>query len=305
MPEQKGARQERVTHDRRFALRSLLFVPGDADKKIDKAFDTPADVVILDLEDAVAPSAKRAARLLACGVLRGDRRKPVAIRINAVDTPWYLEDLGAIGGLRPDIVMLPKCEAAADIKRLCDQLSVLEAAASVPVGDIAILPLVTETAAALRDTDYRSVSERLCALGFAGEDLSADLGVEARDSLGMNPLLEQARRAVAMAAAAADVPAIDTPFPDPHATAALAREAGDAARLGFAGKMCIHPGQIDAVHAAFQPSEATLQWARGVVRALAQSAQNGVTLLDGKMIDRAHLRLAERYLRHEAPEKAQ
>lgn len=297
MSQQKGDRQESATNSRRLPLRSLLFVPADAELKIGKALDSAADVVILDLEDAVAPSAKQAARLLACEALRGGRRKPIAIRVNAMDTPWYLDDLAAIGGLLPDIVMLPKCTSAADVRRLSDQLSVLEAAAGAPVGTTAILPLVTETAGALCDMDYRDADERLCALGFAGEDLAADLGVVARDPWGMNPLLEQARRAVAMAAAAAGVAAVDTPFPDPSDDAGLAREAAEAVRRGFAGKMCIHPGQIDVVRAAFQPSDATVRWARAVVEAFAVAPGEGVTLLDGKMIDRAHLRLAERHLR--------
>lgn len=278
------------------APRSLLFVPADSGHKIEKALATAADVVILDLEDAVAPSAKNEARRLASDVLRRERSKRIAIRINAYGTPDHHHDIAAIGGLAADIVMLPKCECATDINRLCAQLSVLEAAAGTEIGVTAIVPLVTETASALGALDYRSATARLAALAFAGEDLSADLGVTARDESGMNPILEDARRAVAIAASAAGVSAIDTPFPNPRDNEGLAAEASTGARLGYTGKMCIHPGQIEVVHAAFQPSDATIAWAEAVVGAFASAPAEGVTLLDGKMIDRAHLRLAERHL---------
>lgn len=280
----------------RLRLRSLLFVPADSEKKIHKALGTPADVVILDLEDAVAPAAKNEARRLACATLRAERSKPIAVRINSAETAWYLEDLAAVASLAPDLIMLPKCSGGRDVARLADQLSVLEMAAGIPVGATAILPLVTETAAALTSLDYRAASPRLCGLAVAGEDLAADLGIEARDASGLNSLLADARRAVAIAAAAAGVAAIDTPFPDPRDQAGLLHEAGQAARLGFAGKMCIHPAQIEAVHASFEPSDARIRWARAVVEAFAMPTADGVTLLDGKMIDRAHLRLARRYL---------
>lgn len=277
-------------------LRSLLFVPADSGRKIAKALETSADVVILDLEDAVAPSAKEEARRIACEILRGQRRKRLAVRVNAADTPWHLGDLAAIAMLDADFIMLPKCAGAADVSRLADRLSVLEAAAMLPVGRTGILPLVTETAAALATLDYRGATGRLQALVMAGEDLAADLGVVARDGGAMNPLLAEARRAVAIAAAAAGLPAIDTPFPDPSDSAGLAAEAGDAARLGYAGKLCIHPAQLDAVHRAFEPGEERIRWARSVVAAFDAAPGEGVTLLDGKMIDRAHLRLARRSL---------
>ncbi|MGV7121287.1 HpcH/HpaI aldolase/citrate lyase family protein [Sphingopyxis sp. 550A] len=285
-----------VHQHEKLSLRSLLFVPADSERKLAKAIESEADVVILDLEDAVAPPAKDNARRLASDLLGSPRRKRVAVRINAADTHWHLADLAAIGRLAPDIIMLPKCGGGADIDRLCAQLSVLETAAGIALGSTRILPLVTETAAALRTMDYRDASPRLCALGFAGEDLAADLGVAARDEAGMNPLLTDARHMVAIAAAAAGVAAVDTPFPDPRDDAGLAREAAAAARTGFSGKMCIHPGQLAEVQDAFTPSDASLAWARSVVGAFAASPDEGVALLDGKMVDRAHLRLAERRL---------
>lgn len=276
--------------------RSWLFAPGDSDRKVAKALASSADIVILDLEDAVAPSSKQAARNLVVDVLRAGRSRPIAVRINAAETPWHAEDVTAIGGLQPDVLVLPKCSGAAMVRCLDERLSSLQDKAQSPSELVGILPLITETAASLFSLNYVGAGPRLCGLGFAGEDLAADLGVEARDERGLHPLLKQARNAVAIAAAAAQVPAIDTPFPDPHDSVDLQQEAADASWLGFAGKMCIHPGQINAVHAALRPSEERLAWARSVAKAFANSPEDGVTLLHGKMIDRAHLRLAERYL---------
>ncbi|MBJ7437992.1 MAG: CoA ester lyase [Sphingopyxis sp.] len=277
-------------------LRALLFVPGDSERKITKGLDTNADILILDLEDAVAPAMKDSARSIVSGLLSASRRKPLVARVNAFDTTWHLSDVASIVPLAPDAIMLPKCESVADVIRLDAQIATLEASAGLRPGIIQIIPLVTETAASLLSMDYRGASERLAGLAFAGEDLAADLGVSPRDEMGLNPLLVDARRRVAIAAAAAQVPAIDTPFPDPRDAAGLSRETSEAARLGFAGKMCIHPGQIDAVRSALCPPENQIVWSRAVVAHFASASDNGVTLLDGKMIDRAHLRLAERCL---------
>jgi citrate lyase subunit beta / citryl-CoA lyase len=276
--------------------RSLLFVPADSDRKMVKARQAGADAVIFDLEDSVAPAAKAQARLNMRAQLDAPRASLRIVRVNAADTDWYLEDLVAACSGEADAIMLPKCRCAADLARLDHQLAALETACGLVVGRIAILPLVTETASALGDMAYGGVTPRLLGLGFAGEDLAADLGVKARDALGLNPLLADARARVAIAAAAAGVGAIDTPFPDPADAAGLADEAASAVRLGYAGKLCIHPAQIDEVHAAFSPGDIDITWAKAVGAAFAGETGAGVALLDGKMIDRAHLRLATRIL---------
>ncbi len=281
-------------------LRSLLFVPGDSDRKINSAACCEADAIIFDLEDAVAPPLKSLARNRVRKVL--DERRPnfAIVRINAFDTPWSLQDLATICPAAPDCIMLPKCMSQQDVAKLDHFLSAFEASCGLADGAISILPLVTETAVALENLRYDNVNGRLIGLGFAGEDLASDLGVAARNEHGMlNPLLVEARQAVAIAARAAAIPAIDTPYPNPRDRSGLARESGDAATLGFGGKMCIHPDQIADVHAALQPGEQQLAWARRVVEALNGASDTGVALLDGKMLDRAHLRLAERYLSHE------
>lgn len=277
------------------ALRSLLFCPGSDDRKMRKAMVAGADAVIFDLEDSVDPSAKQAARELVAQVLAQPRALPVVVRVNAADTGWHLADLTAVARARPDAIMLPKCGGPGDLRQLADRLDVLEAAFGITPGSIAILPLVTESAAALRQLDYRDVTPRLIALCFAGEDLASDLGVLARAGGQMNGLLSHARRMVAIAAAGAGVRAIDTPFPDPRATEALEREAREAVSLGFAGKLCIHPAQIAPLHETFRPEPERVTWGRAVIAAL-EGASSGVAVVDGKMVDIAHLRLAHRYV---------
>jgi len=277
-------------------LRSLLFCPADSERKIAKARDAGADAVVIDLEDSVAPGAKRDARDLAKAALAGPRQVAIIVRVNAVETSFYLGDVAAVVSGAPEAIMLPKCSGPDDLQRLSAQLDVLEAAFDIAPGSIGILPLVTETAASLRKMDYTHVTSRLVALAFAGEDLASDLGVSARADGTFNLLLADARRGVAFAAATAGVPAIDTPFPDPRDADGLTRETRGAVELGFAGKLCIHPGQIAAVHAAFRPDPEQVEWGRAVIAAL-DSASDGVSTVSGKMVDIAHLRLAHRYVR--------
>lgn len=276
-------------------LRSLLFCPGNNDRRTHKAMVAGADAVILDLEDSVHPDAKDEARALVARFLTGERTVPMVVRVNGDDTGWHLADLAAILPGRPDAVMLPKCDSPATLRRLSDRLDALEAAFGLPKGSVAILPLITETAGALADMAYGDVTSRLAALCFAAEDLAADLGVDARDGAEMNPLLVHVRHRLTIAAAAAGVRAIDTPFPDRERPDRLAAEAGRAAALGYAGKLCIHPDQIVAVHEAFRPDPDRFAWARATVAALGASS-TGVAVVGGRMVDRAHLKLAMRYL---------
>lgn len=277
-------------------LRSLLFCPGNNERRIQKALASGADAVILDLEDSVHPDAKPQARALVVKALAAERAAPVVVRVNAEETSWHLADLAAILRARPDAIMLPKCDGPRALQRLSDRLDALEAAYGLPHQSIAVLPLITETALALADMAYAEATPRLAALCFGAEDLAADLGVDARDDgWEMNPLLAHARLRVAITAAAAGVAAIDMPYPDPGRPDLLAAEAGQAAALGFAGKLCIHPDQIAAVHDAFRPAAARIARAQATVDALGMSA-TGVAVVDGRMVDRAHLKLACRYL---------
>lgn len=278
-------------------LRSLLFAPGDSARKAEKALASEADAVILDLEDSVVPAAKDAARAATAAIVRQASRPGVIVRVNPPDTPWYLADLAAIVPARPAAVLLPKCAGPEMLRTLGHHLDALETAAGAGMGGIRVLALVTETAGSVQALSYAGVTPRLAALCFGSEDLSADLGIAPRGPDGAYPApVAAARAATLIAAAAAGVPAIDTPFPDPRDPDGLAREAATAASDGFAGKFCIHPAQIAAVQAAFTPSPERVRWAHSVRDAFAAQPGAGVLALDGKMIDRPHLRLAERIL---------
>ncbi len=275
-------------------LRTLLFAPGDSERKLSRALQSEADLVIMDLEDSVAPGSKPAARELVAALLPASR--PVAVRVNPPGTPWYLADLAAIAGRRPDAILLPKCTGPADLLALHHHLEALEAASGLAVGSVGVLALVTETAASLARMDYAGSPARLRALCFGAEDLSADLGIAPRWGGVHTVPVAAARTAVLLAAAAAGVAAIDTPWPDPKDEAGLLAETQAAARDGFAGKLCIHPAQVAAVMAAFTPPPERVDWARRVAAAFAAAPEAGVLTLDGAMIDQPHLKLARRIL---------
>lgn len=283
-------------------LRSLLFAPGDSARKAEKALASDADGVILDLEDSVSAGGKEEARAMVAALLPGTPRpgvpRPgVVVRVNPPGTPWYLADLAACVPGRPNAVLLPKCTGPADLLALDHHLEALEQSAGLPIGGIQVLALVTETARSLASMDYAGSPPRLLALCFGAEDLSADLGIVPRSATNTYAApVAAARAATLLAAAAAGVPALDTPWPDPRDPAGLAAEAEAAAADGFAGKLCIHPGQVAVVKAAFTPSADRVLWAERVRAAFAADPATGVFAMDGKMIDRPHLKLAERIL---------
>ena len=278
-------------------LRSLLFAPGDSARKMEKAAASAADGIVLDLEDSVAPEGKDAARSAVAALLPTLSRPGVVVRVNPRGTPWYLADLAAAVPGCPTAVMLPKCAGPDDLHALDHHLEALEAAAGLIPGGIGVLALVTETAASLMRMDYTGAPARLLALCFGAEDLSADLGINPRGADGrLASPVSSARAQTVTAAAAAGVAALDTPWPDPRDPAGLALETAMAARDGFAGKLCIHPDQVAPVNAAFTPSAERVAWARAVQAGFAARPGAGVFALDGKMIDRPHLKLADRIL---------
>lgn len=281
-------------------IRSLLFAPGDSARKIEKALGIGADGVILDLEDSVAAAAKDAARAQVGGLLPGlSARGDIVVRINPRGTPWYLADLASVVPGRPDAILLPKCTGPADLAALDHHLEVLEVASGQEVGRIKVLALVTETAASLLAMPRAGDAGmgRVLAFCFGAEDLSSDLGITPRLPDQSHPAaIAHARAAMLVAASAAGVAALDTPWPDHRDPVGLAKEAGVAAADGFAGKVAIHPDQVGPINAAFTPDPARVEWARKVRDGFAANPQAGVFALDGKMIDRPHLRLAERII---------
>jgi citrate lyase subunit beta / citryl-CoA lyase len=279
-------------------LRSPLFAPGDSERKMTKAIASAADAIILDLEDSVAAPSKPTARRMVPEVVRAHPGRDLIVRVNPRGTEWYLEDLAAVVPARPAGVMLPKCGGAEDLGTLNHHLEALEAAAGAPVGSIGVVAIVTETAASVFGLGtYAPVASRLLALCFGAEDLSGDLGINPRYPDGAYPApVVFARGQTLVAAGALGVPAIDTPYPDYTDPAGLKREADAAAADGFAGKILIHPAQIDVVNAAFTPADEQVQWAERVNAAFTANPDSGVFALDGKMIDRPHWKLAQRIL---------
>jgi citrate lyase subunit beta/citryl-CoA lyase len=281
-------------------MKSMLFVPGDSDKKLSKGLESGADALIIDLEDSVVPDRKKDARQITRAFLGGVRGGPkLFVRINPLISPYAVDDLAAVTGGAPDGIVLPKCASASDIVAVSHYLSALEAREGLPPAVILILPIVTETAGAMFTLgSYAEAGTRLCGMMWGCEDLAADVGasVNRTDDKQYLPAFELARSLCLFAAAAAGVPAIDTVFTDFKNMEELEREARTAERMGFTAKAAIHPGQIDIINRAFTPNDAAIAWARKVVDAFVASPQLGVVGVDGKMLDRPHLRAAERVL---------
>jgi citrate lyase subunit beta/citryl-CoA lyase len=281
-------------------VRSLLFVPGDNEKKLAKSLGSGADVLIADLEDAVATERKPTARQMVREFLAAPRgAAKLFVRVNPLRSGLILADLAAIVAGRPDGILLPKPEGGSDVATVDHYLSALEARDGLEAGAIAILPIATETAAAMFALgSYAGSSARLCGITWGCEDLAAAVGAaDNRDAEGRYaPPFELARSLCLFGAAAAGVAAIDTVFTDFRDEAGLERDARAAERCGFAGKMAIHPGQVAAINRAFTPDAAAVDWARKVVAAFAADPDAGVVGLDGKMLDRPHLRSAERVI---------
>lgn len=283
-------------------MRSCLFVPADSPRKLDKALGSGADALLIDLEDSVAPEAKASARATAASFIRAHRGAGgprLLVRVNALDTPLIEADLDVVMPAAPDGIMLPKACGGMDVQHLAAKLAVREAETGQPDGGTVILAIATESARALFQMgSYRGASHRLAGLAWGAEDLSADLGAEtAEDETGAyTEPYRLARTLTLLAAAAAEVPAIDAVHPNYRDEAGLARRCAEARRDGFSAKMAIHPAQVAVINAAFTPTEAAVEQARRIVAAFAAQPGVGVIGLDGAMLDRPHLRRAERLL---------
>ena len=278
-------------------LRSLLFVPADSEKKLAKSKSSPADALILDLEDSVAPENRVTARGLAREFLKEKNRQSIWVRINPVGSADFVADMAAVVASAPAGLIVPKPDGPQDLLTLDAHLITLETQAGLPQRSIRLLPVATETpAAVLSLQDYRSPPPRLAALSWGAEDLSAALGAATnRDEDGEFLFVHKMVRAmVLIAAKAAGVAAIETLHADFRDRAGLERAARLAQREGFSGMLAIHPDQVEPINAAFTPSAADVEHAKKVVAAFASGA--GVASLDGKMLDQPHLKQAHHVL---------
>jgi len=280
------------------AARSLLFAPGDSPRKLEKAGMSAADLVIIDLEDAVAESAKPAARKAVADHLKAThRRQPHWVRINPLDTPHALPDLAAVVPVRPDGIMLPKATRA-DAERLNHYLTALETAAGLAIGAIPVFVLATETAAGVFDVGNYAGCPRLAALSWGAEDSATALGATSnRDDNGEYDFPYQLFRALCLTgAAAAAVSAIETIHGDFRDAEGLDRMARRARRAGFRGMLAIHPDQVPVINAAFSPSPEEIAHAEQVVAAFDANPGAGTVGLDGAMLDMPHLKRAQALL---------
>jgi citrate lyase subunit beta/citryl-CoA lyase len=285
-------------------LRSLLFIPGDSEKKLSKLDDCGADAVIFDLEDAVAPTNKDLARRVTSEALRArprtSRKMQLWVRVNPLDTGMTLQDLVAVVGGAPDGIMQPKTDGPEDVRVLSHYLDALEFQASVKRGSIKILPVATETAKAPFSLGGFADAglERLAGLTWGAEDLSAALGA----STNLGPDGEWAstyklvRSLCLMAAHAAGVPAIETLYVDYKNDEGLRASCRAARAEGFTGRIAIHPAQVAGINESFSPSVEEVAFAQRVIAAFEAAPGVGTVGLDGKMLDIPHLKAAKRTL---------
>jgi citrate lyase subunit beta / citryl-CoA lyase len=283
-------------------LRSLLFVPGDSERKLAKAQGVAADALIVDLEDAVDAARKPVARELAIEFLKeraAIRARTVWVRVNAVGEACFADDVAAAVHARADGIVLPKPRSALDVRQLDDQLDMLEHREGRPAGATKILPIATETPqSVLALGGYAGCGPRLAALTWGAEDLSEALGADATVDARGNwlPPYELVRSLCLLAAGAADVPAIDTVYTNVADLDGLGRVAAAAHRDGFSGKLAIHPDQVEILNRAFRPTAEAIAAAHAVVAAFTTAGGAGVVAYNGRMLDRPHLMRARRVL---------
>ena len=282
-------------------LKSLLFVPGDSEKKLAKAASTGADALLLDLEDAVSQDRLPIARGLVLDYLKSHDRssQQVWVRINPLNTQLSLPDLVAVMPGKPDGIVLPKPLNASDVLQLDHFLSALEQREGINAGHTRILPVATEVAGALFSLNtYAGCSARLAGLTWGAEDLATAVGASTnkKDNGEFDDTFVLARSLCLLAAAHAGVQAIDTLSVDFRHADSLQADVQRAKRQGFSGKLAILPDQVAIINAGFTATPEELQHAQRIVDAFAQAGGAGAVQLDGKMVDKPHLTQALRLL---------
>ena len=283
-------------------IRSFLFVPGDAPNKMDKALVAGADALILDLEDAVMPDRKPAARQIVadfCAARRGEPGPAIWIRINPVSSEAALPDLAAIMRAAPAGLVVPKTDGPADVVRLSHYLDALEQQHGLVRTGTRLLAVATETPASLFSLGaYGNITPRLFGLTWGAEDLAAGLAASTnRAENGELAFTYQLARSLCLAGArAAGVTPVETAmmnFRDPEA---VFQYASRGRQDGFFGMMAIHPGQVSPINRAFSPTSAEIAAAEAVVAAFANAGGAGAVALNGRMLDIPHLRQAQHLL---------
>jgi citrate lyase subunit beta/citryl-CoA lyase len=278
----------------------LHFVPGISERMFNKSLTLPADSLILDLEDSVSPDLKEAARAQVCDWLReadfAGREK--LVRINALDSPWGRQDLEAIMQSPPDGIVVPKITSLRDIEAIDRLLVARELELDLDPVAVPLLVIGTEAPTAIFNLASMLQHQRIEAVAWGAEDLSAALGALAKRDAQGNYLevFQLVRSLCLLAAVAADIQPIDSPFVDFRDEQGLCRECSLTASMGFTGKLTIHPAQIDIVNAAFTPTPERVEQAQELLQAFETARQQGrmAFSFQGEMVDRPHLKSAQK-----------
>ncbi len=267
--------------------RSLLFVPGSKPERFVKALDAGADIVCIDLEDAVLPTQKDSARAEVVQFLADQKAQhpdnfaKICVRINAVDTEYGAADLKSLAAVAPAYIMIAMCADASQVQ---------QAVKEVNSSSTQFIALIESLNGLGNAKNIAHASPRLTALMFGGGDMSAELRCE----FSYEPLLH-ARHQMVQAAASNGLGLIDVPYIDMQNEAGLSEETLKIKALGFTGKAAIHPKQIAQIHQAFMPTEAQIEYAQAVVDAT-KGADSGVVTVHGRMVDRPIILAAQRTL---------
>ena len=270
--------------------RSVLYLPASNDRALEKARSIPCDALILDIEDAVAPQAKAAARDAACAAaVSGDYgHREITIRVNGADTQWHNDDLAAACAAGPDAIVVPKVNSADAVLALVDAMSAHGAPEHTR-----LWAMVETPAAMLHAEEIASASERLTVLVMGTNDLAKELYAE--HVPGRQPLLTGLGLAL-LAARATGKAILDGVYNDVQDIDGFLAECRQGREMGFDGKTLIHPGQVAGANAAFAPSDDAIDDARGILQAWEDGAGSGVVTYRGRMIESLHVESARRTL---------
>lgn len=289
-----------TTQGESVSARSWLFAPGDSEKKLEKATAGPADIVLLDLEDAVAESEKPKARSMVSAFIKAhpEHRARLWVRINPMDGPHAVADLAAVVSAGPGGIMVPKPRGRADVERLDHYLTALEAVAGIAVGSTKVILLAIETAEGVLAASSYAGAPRVAAMSWGAEDLANALGATTnrREDGSYDFTYEMARSLCLVGAAVAGVPAIETIHGDFRDEAGLRKRATRVRRAGFRGMLAIHPAQVDVINEAFTPSAEEQKAAQEIVDLFTANPGAGTIGYKGAMLDRPHLIRAQAVL---------
>jgi len=275
--------------------RSVLYMPSSNERALEKAKSIPCDGLILDLEDAVAPDAKPAAREAACAAAASGEygRREVTIRVNGIGTEWHESDLAAAAKAGPHAVVVPKVDSAEEVKQLVDAIE----KAGAP-DHTRLWAMIETPVAILNALSIATADERLAVLVMGTNDLVKELYAE--HVPGRAPILPSLHTAL-LAARAAGIAIVDGVYNDVKNVEGFLAECEQGRQMGFDGKTLIHPGQVEGANAAFAPSEQAVADAHGLVRAWEEGAGKGVVTYNGRMVENLHVESARRTLSiHEA-----